>query len=64
MDKNIVIFDKIPQPRTVNDHQNIQASLVTMEEQEHQMIEIQKGIEVMDKFKDENQFILNALQER
>ena len=64
MDKNFDLFAKIPQPKNEQDHLSIQDSLIKIEENDHQMIEIEKGIEVMDAHKNDNEFILSALQER
>lgn len=58
------MFDNISKPKTLSEHENIQKSYIKNEEEEHQMIEIRKGIEVMDAHRDENEFILSALQER
>ena len=64
MDKKIVIFDKTPKPKTVNEHEEIQKDLLEREKEEHINIEAQKGIDVLIKYKEDNEFILSALQER
>lgn len=64
MAKNVIIFDKIPHPKTQDEHEQVQIRLLEKEKEEHQMIEITKGIEVMDKYSNDNEFILSALQER
>jgi hypothetical protein len=58
------MFQKAPHPRTNNEHMSIQETLSQHEASEHELIEMEKSIEVMDKYKKDNQFILHALEER
>jgi hypothetical protein len=64
MENNMMIFDKTPHPTSIEEHHTIQDSLMKREEEEHQLIEIYKGIEVMERYKKDNEFLLSALQER
>jgi hypothetical protein len=64
MDKKIVVFDRIPHPKTINEHESIGKQLAKREEEEHEMISMIKATEIMDKYKNEGVFILTALQER
>lgn len=64
MDKKIVIFDRVPHPKTINEHESIQKQLLKREEEEHELISIIKATEIMDKFKKDGVFILSALKER
>lgn len=58
------MFDRVPNPKSAEENENIQSSFKKHESEEHQMVEIYKGIEVMEKYRADNEFILSALQER
>ena len=59
-----MIFEKAPRPKTKNEQDTVQQSLMNHEVEEHQMIEIQKKTEIMQKYKNDNMFILSTLEER
>ena len=58
------MFQKGSHPKTQAEHEQVQKTLSEHETSEHEVITMQKSIEVMDKYHNENQFIHNALEER
>lgn len=59
-----MIFQTAPNLKAKADFQKAQAVLEQQEKDDHELIDIEKKIEVMDKYQNENEFILSALQER